>query len=197
VGRLAAVKDQPTLARAFCALIKRAPQCRQYVRLAIVGDGPLREECLRILRGADAEKLAWLPGTRNDIAVLMRGFDVFVLPSRAEGMSNTVLEAMATGLQVVATAVGGNTELVEDGVTGRLVPSGDEHAMADALHLYVTRPDERTRHGHNGLRRIDAEFRIEKMVSAYEGMYDTLLSLNERRHSRIARFGAAWTRVRP
>ena len=94
------------------------------MRLVIVGDGSTRAECLALLADAGVESLAWLPGERADVPDLMRTFDVFALPSLGEGISNTILEAMATGLPVVATRVGGNAELVEEGVTGTLVPAG-------------------------------------------------------------------------
>ena len=78
-----------------------------------------------VLRAAGIESLAWFAGARNDVPAMLRGMDCFVLPSLAEGISNTILEAMATGLPVIATEVGGNCELVVDGVTGSLVPPAD------------------------------------------------------------------------
>src|SRR5580765_3810363 len=94
------------------------------------------------------EKYAWLPGNRDDVARIMRGFDLFVLPSLAEGISNTILEAMASGLPVVATAVGGNPELVENGRTGQLVPPAEPMAMAQAMLCYYTDTAECKRQGH-------------------------------------------------
>ena len=137
VGRLQTVKDQPTLARAFVELVRAHPVAREVARLAIVGDGPLKEECGRILKDGGVLELAWLPGQRGDISKCLQAIDVFVLPSIAEGISNTILEAMATGLPVIATAVGGNPELVVDGKTGTLVPSGDPAAMAAAMRRYL------------------------------------------------------------
>ena len=101
------------------------PGSERWLKLAMIGDGPLREQAARLLADAGLAQNAWLPGNRNDVPRVMRGFDLFVLPSLAEGVSNTILEAMATGLPVVATAVGGNTELVEEGVTGTLVAPDD------------------------------------------------------------------------
>src|SRR5262249_30644882 len=111
VGRMQTVKDQITLVRAFLHLLDSAPELRGRLKLVVVGEGPLRGQSLRLLRAAGAEPLAWLPGERADVPEIMRALDLFVLPSLAEGVSNTILEAMASGLPVVATRVGGNPEL--------------------------------------------------------------------------------------
>ncbi|MCL4696100.1 MAG: TIGR03088 family PEP-CTERM/XrtA system glycosyltransferase, partial [Burkholderiaceae bacterium] len=103
VGRMMTVKAQPDLARAFVLALQRTPALRERLRLVMVGEGPLRAEALAILEAAGAGSLAWLPGERDDIPEVMRGLDAFVLPSVAEGISNTILEAMATGLPVLAT----------------------------------------------------------------------------------------------
>ena len=132
VGRMQAVKDQVTLARAFVHAV-RTGTAKASMRLVMIGGGPLRSEVERVLEEAGMRALAWLPGERSDVAEILRGLDCFVLPSLAEGVSNTILEAMASGLPVIATRVGGNPELVEDGVTGRLVPAGNDVAMAEAI----------------------------------------------------------------
>jgi sugar transferase (PEP-CTERM/EpsH1 system associated) len=176
VGRMAAVKDYPTLVRAFLSLLATEPALRDRIRLAIVGEGAAREACLRLLRDAGAESLAWLPGERHDVPDLMRAFDTFALPSLGEGISNTILEAMASGLPVVATQVGGNPELVEDGVTGRLVRPGDPQAIAAALRDYVLRPELAQGNGTAGRRRTEKQFSIPSMVEAYLGVYDAVLA---------------------
>jgi hypothetical protein len=106
----------------------------------------------------------------------MRGFDVFVLPSLAEGISNTILEAMATGLPIVATRVGGNPELVEEGRTALLVPSNDPHAMAAAIEVYVDDAAKRAQHGAAGRATAEARFSLQAMVGAYLGIYDRALA---------------------
>ncbi len=171
VGRMHGVKDQVTLVKAFIRLITRHPRYREAVRLVCVGEGPLRPECESILERAGLRDLAWLPGARDDIDVVLRGLDVFVLPSTAEGISNTILEAMATGLPVVATGVGGNPELVDDGVTGTLVTPSDEAAMADALHRYTGDPRLRREHGMEGRRRVGEEFSLAVMMRRYDDLY--------------------------
>jgi sugar transferase (PEP-CTERM/EpsH1 system associated) len=176
VGRMAAVKDYPTLVRAFLMLLAAAPGLRSRLRLAIVGDGPEREACLRLLADADATSLAWLPGERGDVPELMRAFDLFALPSLGEGISNTILEAMATALPVVATRVGGNPELVTEGVTGALVPPADPAALAAALRAYVDDAALGQKHGANGRRRVEEGFSIDAMVAGYRAVYDSVLA---------------------
>ena len=116
-----------------CRRCELAPALRERARLVMVGDGPLRAECQAVLDAARPRRLAWLPGERSDVPDVMRGLDAFVLPSLAEGISNTILEAMASGLPVIATDVGGNAELVGAGRRGHLVPSDDVDAMAQAM----------------------------------------------------------------
>ena len=103
-----------------------------------------------LLRSAHVEDLAWIAGERDDVPELMRAMDLFVLPSLREGISNTILEAMATGLPVVATRVGGNPELVDAGNTGELVPRGDPVSMAGAIDGYFRKPEKALKHGIQG-----------------------------------------------
>jgi sugar transferase (PEP-CTERM/EpsH1 system associated) len=177
VGRMEMVKDQVTLVQAFLHLIETYPRARIKVRLVIIGDGVLREQSLRLLKKAGAEHLAWLPGERSDIPELMRAMDLFVLPSLAEGISNTILEAMASGLPVVATRVGGNPELVEEGRTGLLVPPADPAAMAKAIHTYLDHPEQLARHGQAGRERAEIRFSMETMVDNYLAVYDSVLKV--------------------
>ena len=175
VGRMAHVKDFPTLVRAFLRLLADQPELRKQLRLVIIGDGVSRSECLELLHAADAGHLAWLPGERGDVAEIMRALDVFVLPSLGEGISNTILEAMASGLPVVATEVGGNPELVEQGLTGKLVPAGDPAAMAQALLEYASDSGQVQAHGLAARAKIEACFSMAAMVTSYLGVYDRVL----------------------
>lgn len=185
VGRLEAVKDQVTLARAFVALIKRYPMAAKRVRLVIAGDGPQRREVEQALATGGVSDLAWLAGERADVPEVLRGLDCFVLPSLAEGISNTILEAMASGLPVVATRVGGNAELVEDGLTGRLVPAADSEAMASAINAYINDPQAVKRHGKAGRQRVLQRFSLERMVEEYHALYDALLMGTKAQTSRL------------
>ena len=176
VGRMAAVKDYPNLVRVFLRLLKEetAPQSR--LRLLIVGEGSSRRECIEMLREAGAEAKAWFPGERADIPELLRAMDLFVLPSLGEGISNTILEAMSTGLPVVATRVGGNTELVkEDECTGKLVPSGATETMTDAISTYYRNPDLLDSHGKSARKLIESKFSMEAMTNSYLEVYDKAL----------------------
>jgi len=176
VGRMEPVKDPLTLARAFVRLVTADPNARERVRLAVIGDGTLRRETLQILSAAGVEKLAWIAGERNDIPDLLGSLDLFVLPSLREGISNTILEAMASGLPVVATNVGGNPELVVDGETGMLVPPSNPVTMADAIRSYLKDPVKLQRHGQAGRKRAVEHFSIEKMVEGYLRVYDEVLA---------------------
>ena len=175
VGRMDHVKDQCTLARAFVQAVRVQPEARDRVRLIMVGDGALRAECERILEDGGARELAWFAGERNDIAGIMRGLDCFVLPSLAEGISNTVLEAMACALPVIATRVGGNTELLDDGVTGQLVGADDPPALARAMLKYFDDVALARQHGHAARDRVERSFSLDRMVDSYHHLYLTEL----------------------
>jgi sugar transferase (PEP-CTERM/EpsH1 system associated) len=171
VGRMDPVKDQCTLARAFVLALQMNPAARNRMRLVIVGEGALRAESERILEDGGARELAWFTGERNDIPEIMRALDCFVLPSRGEGISNTILEAMACALPVVATRVGGNAELVEDGLTGRLVPAADPAALAQAIVNYFENSTLAHRHGCAGRNRVEENFSLDRMVDSYHELY--------------------------
>lgn len=175
VGRLEHVKDQVNLARAFVHLAETMLGAHQRLRLVIIGEGSLRAEVESVLREAGLQDLAWLPGARDDVPALLRALHLFVLPSQAEGISNTILEAMACGLPVVATAVGGNAELVVADQTGQLVPANDPVALAKAIRIYLDHPEQIDLHGAAGRRRVEQQFSMEAMVGAYLNVYDTVL----------------------
>jgi sugar transferase (PEP-CTERM/EpsH1 system associated) len=176
IGRMAEVKDQTTLARAFVELLNRFPAERRRLRLTLVGEGPLRAEAMDVLKLAGIDNLAWIPGERSDVPELLRGMDIFVLPSLAEGLSNGILEAMATGLPVVATRVGGNGEMVDDGHTGFLVDAANPGAMASALGRYISNPSLLRSHGEKARQRAEADFSIGAMVAGYAAVYDLVLA---------------------
>ncbi len=175
VGRMQTVKAQPVLARAFVRALQQQPALRDRLRLVMVGDGPLRAECEAVLQQAGLSDRAWFAGERGDVPDVMRGLDCFVLPSLAEGISNTILEAMASGLPVLATAVGANGELVAAGETGLLVPAGDVPALADGLLRLAGDPAAAAAMGQAGRRRVEQRFSLESMVAAYDGVYRRVL----------------------
>lgn len=171
VGRMQTVKNQTALVEAFLGLLARHPPLRERLRLVLVGDGPLRDQCAARLAAAGAQDLAWLPGDRDDVASIMRSLDCFVLPSLAEGISNTVLEAMASGLPVIATDVGGNADLVGHGQTGLIIPPDDLNALTDALEQMTEAPDVAAAMGRRGRDLAQARFSLQSMVTRYHDLY--------------------------
>jgi sugar transferase (PEP-CTERM/EpsH1 system associated) len=175
VGRMAEVKNFPILVRVFIRLARLHPNFAQHARLVIVGDGVERQICLDLLDKSGLSKLAWLPGERNDVAEIMRSMDAFVLPSLNEGISNTILEAQASGLPVIATRVGGNVELVEENVNGLLVEPNDEEGLARALQDYSENPALMRQHGSAAREHVEQVFSISAMVQSYETVYRQML----------------------
>lgn len=176
VGRLHPVKDPLNLVHAFVQLVHSDVTLKDYLRLIMVGAGPLREKCQQILAETDTAALAWLPGHHDDIPGLMRLLDLFVLPSLREGMSNTILEAMASGLPVIATQVGGNPELVEENRTGMLVPPANSMRLAEAIGSYLRNREKLRQQGQAGRAKAEKDFSIEVMVRRYAQVYDDVLN---------------------
>ena len=178
VGRMQTVKDQTTLARAFIRTLEIAPELKDRLRLVMIGDGPLKAQSQSLLEQAGYEELAWLPGERNDVPEILRGLNCFVLPSLAEGISNTILEAMASGLPVIATDVGGNGELIKAGKSGELVPVGDVEAMASRIVGYARDHRKARVAGQVGRASVESQFSLAAMVQQYKGLYERLLNRN-------------------
>ncbi len=172
VGRLDPVKGYPVLVRAFARLRPLRPD----LRLVIVGEGPAREPLLDLARDLGGGDRVILPGPREAPEEVYPAFDVFALPSRSEGLSNTLLEAGASGLPLVATRVGGNLRVVEEGVTGRLVPAGDAEALAAALGEILDHPPLRRRMGRAARLRTEEHFGLPRMIRAYDSLYRDVLS---------------------
>lgn len=173
VGRMAEVKAPLNLVEAFVRLTRRRAGDR--LRLVMVGDGPLMPQVRAKLVEAGLSDLILLPGKQENVAEWLRVMDVFVLPSLNEGISNTVLEAMATGLPVVATDVGGNSELIEHGKTGMLVAPNDVEALCGALQSYIDDPRLVGAHGVAARAKAEQQFSLQAMVDAYVRVYDELL----------------------
>jgi sugar transferase (PEP-CTERM/EpsH1 system associated) len=188
VGRMEIVKDQITLARAFIRALEMQPNFRDRLRLVIVGEGILRREVEALLGEAALMPLCWMPGERNDVDQIFSKLDCFLLPSRGEGISNTILEAMACALPVIATAVGGNVELIEPGRTGELVPAGDFETMAHEILAYASNPGKAQAAGRAGRARVERFFSLDTMVERYRKLYDEQL---EAALPRMQRVGAA------
>lgn len=173
VARLDKVKDHVGLLTAFKLLrdSRRESDCR----LVIVGEGPQRATLERQVAQLGLDDSVRLLGNRGDVAELMAECDVFALSSIAEGMPVTLMEAMASGLPVVATDVGSVASVVADGVTGMLVRAREPRALADALATYADDESLCHRHGEAGRVRVTAQFGLDAMVTAYTALYDELL----------------------
>lgn len=171
IGRLQPVKNQVALARAFIRLLQKYPGATARARLVIVGDGGLRAEIEQTLAQGDALKYAWLPGARDDIPEVLLMLDCFVLPSHAEGTSCTLQEAMACGLPVIATAVGGTPKLVEEGITGYLIQPDDDEALVDNMWHYMNNPQLAKVHGSIARKRAVANFGIDSLVDSYDRLF--------------------------
>ncbi|MBV8665076.1 MAG: TIGR03088 family PEP-CTERM/XrtA system glycosyltransferase [Burkholderiaceae bacterium] len=174
VGRAQDVKNHAALVEAFVLLRKMLPEKAPRLRLVIVGGGPLLDSLSQQAAAAGIAEAVWLPGARNDIPAILRSFSIFALPSIAEGTPGSVLEAMSTALPVVATRVGGVPAVVEEGVTGMLVPPSDPQAMAQALARYIEQPQLAKQHGLAGRVRVERQFNMQAMVAGYLQLYDTL-----------------------
>ena len=170
VGRLDPVKDHRALIQAFAPL----SHADLPARLVIVGEGPMRTVLEAEISALRLTERVRLLGERQDIPELLKTLDIFVLPSMAEGISNTLLEAMASGLPVIATRVGGNPELVEHGKNGWLVRTGDTSELTQALKTYVADAALRRLHGSCGRQRAEQYFSLDRMAAGYAEIYYSL-----------------------
>lgn len=171
VGRLSTVKDYPGLLRAMALARQEVPE----LRLVLVGDGPEREELHRLRQELNLVDAVELPGEQTDVAAWLSRGAFFVCSSVTEGLSLAILEAMACGLPVIATRVGGNAELVVDGETGLVVPPGDPAALAAAMVRLSRDPALGAAMGQRGRARAEAHFEIRQMMRHYEQLYREVL----------------------
>jgi glycosyltransferase involved in cell wall biosynthesis len=172
VGRLHEQKGVDTLLRAFARL--RADRPDATIALRLVGDGPLRADLEALARelGVDAEFL----GGRDDVDTLLEDADVFVLPSRAEGMSNALLEAMTLGLPAIVTNIPGNADVIRHEENGLLVEPDDPDGLAAAIGRLLDDGALRGRVGRAGRETVEAEYALDRVASRYVALYEELLS---------------------
>lgn len=168
VGRLNGAKDHANLLQAMALLVKQ----RRDVHLAIVGDGECRDELDDLATDLGLRQFVSFLGRRGDVSHLLTAFDVFVLSSRTEGYSLALVEAAATALPIIATDVGGNGEIVSDGVTGRLVPKEDPHALCDAMLQLADARERREAMGLAGQAWARSEGSLAAMANAYQTLYE-------------------------
>ncbi len=165
VGRMVELKCHRNLIEAFARL--GLPNAW----LMLVGDGPLRAELARQAEAAGAARQILFTGERSDVSAVLAASDLFTLASRTEGLSRSILEAMAAGLPAVVTRVGGNPELVADGESGLLVPPNDVAALAQALRTLAEDGGLRSRFGAAARQRVEAEFSLDRMAERYLALY--------------------------
>lgn len=185
LGHLEAGKGCHDLLHAMRTIVAAVPQAR----LLLCGDGQ-RDEAHALVAALGLQANVDLPGwvDAGERAALLDAATVFVLPSHAEGLPMSLLEAMAHGVPVVATAVGGIPEAVRDGVEGVLVAPGDIGALADAVLGLLDDPDARMRLGAAGRERVRTEFSSTRMIATLEDLYENLAAGEARQSGRRARY---------
>ncbi|MDO8463176.1 MAG: glycosyltransferase family 4 protein [bacterium] len=183
VGTLTPKKD---VAMFLDAIARLAPAVRARMAVTIAGDGPLRGELAARVAASGMSDVVTFAGAVADVPALLAHQDVFVLPSRTEGLANAALEAAAAGLPLVLTRAGGNPDLVSDavveeavggmrrGATGILVPPGNAAALADALAWLLTHPEERLRMGAAARALVEQRYRLEQVAAQYEALCTAL-----------------------
>lgn len=169
--RLIPLKGLSCLIQAVALLRLEFPR----VRLEIAGAGPERNALETEVQHLGLKDHVHFLGWQRNLGVVWPNWDIFVLPSLAEGFGMSVLEAMGAGLPVVGTSVGGLPELIEEGRTGYIVPPSDVAALADRLGCLVRDPEQRCAMGAAGRKRARDHFSVDRMVSEIEAIYDSLL----------------------
>ena len=174
VARFHPVKDHETAVRAFAEALKFIPTAM----LCLVGDGGQRQTIETLCAEMDIQDQVRFLGVRDDVAQLIPGADVFMLSSLSEGVSVTLLEAMAAGLPIAATDVGGNPEVVEHGMTGLLSPRGDPNALGANLVTLLQDPAQRQAFGRAGRARLLEVFTQDRMHREYTDLYGQLFGMS-------------------
>jgi glycosyltransferase involved in cell wall biosynthesis len=168
VAALAAHKGQRHLVGAAAQVVRQLPD----TRFLIVGEGELREALERQIKELGLDRHVVLAGFRPDALGLMKSFDIFAMSSLTEGLGSAILEAMATGLPIVATRAGGIPEAVRDGETGLVVPPHDDAALAAGIVRLLQDANLRARFGQSGRERVVEEFSVERLVAGTARVYE-------------------------
>ncbi|RLB79057.1 MAG: hypothetical protein DRH24_13525 [Deltaproteobacteria bacterium] len=172
VSRLDRVKDHITMVDAFADVLSKGKECL----LMIVGDGPERENIERRVQELGISDHVRMVGFTDEVPGHLAAMDLFLQPSREEGLSITILEAMASGVPVVATPVGGTPEMIEDGVTGRLVAIGDSRMLSSVMIEFLEEPQKFSLMAERALKRVKESFTLSTMANEYEKIYREVLS---------------------
>lgn len=186
VANLRPEKNHETLIAAAALLSHDCPP----LRYVIVGDGERRSELEALARDRNVEHLIEFAGHRDDVPALLAEADAFVLPSRSEAFPNGLLEAMAAGLPVIASGVGGILDLVDHGRTGLLVPPGDAQALAAALKRLASDPTRAQALGDAARGDVLARYSFDRMVRGFESLYETELGGRHLARAQTAQAGA-------
>jgi glycosyltransferase involved in cell wall biosynthesis len=165
------VKDLHTMLEAMSVVAKARPRAR----LVLMGDGPLKHDLTATIEQLGLGSVVRLPGWRRDATQLLPALDLFVLSSLSEGISLALLEAMAAGVPVVATGVGGNLEVLREPSSGLLVPPRSPRDLADAILSLIDDPGKRGALSAGGRERVEAAFSLKRMVKDYEALYASLM----------------------
>jgi glycosyltransferase involved in cell wall biosynthesis len=168
VARLHPQKGHQYLITAAAEVVERYPN----VRFVFVGDGILRAELERLVDNLKLKDKILFLGFRHDVDELLHTFDIFVLPSLYEGLPNVVLEAMACGKPVIATAVDGSPEAITDGVSGILVPPKDSDALSKAILHLLENKKMRVEMGKKSRKKVTDYFSLEKQMQQFQILYD-------------------------
>ncbi|PCI66338.1 MAG: hypothetical protein COB38_10305 [Gammaproteobacteria bacterium] len=177
VGRLVEVKNYPSLIRAFAIVIQKQPKAR----LALAGDGPERKLLEALIEELGLKHKVFLMGRREDVPSVMNAYDIFVLPSFREGLSNTILEAMSSALPVVVTNVGGSPEIVIENKTGHLFEVSQSSQLADLLDSLMTDRKKLQTMSEDARKHVVENYSLETMVNNYQQTYRDLLGITKMR----------------
>jgi sugar transferase (PEP-CTERM/EpsH1 system associated) len=172
VARFDRIKNIPSLIKGFAFCHSKFPE----TRLLLVGDGEEMEQIRRLIRQLDLEDVVSLPGKRQDVHRCLRALDIYIQPSHYECMPVTILEAMSSGLAVIAPRVGGIPEIIVDDYNGILLDYPGPEAIASALARLVVNQDMRCRYAINNRDLIERKFSLKSMVQAYERYFDSIIN---------------------
>ena len=174
VGRLVSTKGVHILLKAFNQILEKGISAR----LHIVGDGPEKEKLLSLAQELQVTGTTHFHGSLNNVAPLLQKSDIFILPSSVEGLPNTLLEAMSCGLAVVTTRVGGNSEIIEDGINGLLIDPDNPQQLTNALMKILSEKGLAKKLGGKARKSIESRFSIDHITTEYENFYKELFTVN-------------------
>ncbi|MGM0609113.1 MAG: glycosyltransferase, partial [Candidatus Muiribacteriota bacterium] len=173
VGRLDKIKNFDLLIFAFYMLAKN----NSHIKLVIAGNGAERNYLKKIVKKLSLDNKVFFTGEVKEIQNIYKLMDIFILPSKNEGISNTILEAMSSGLPVITTRVGGNEELIEDGKQGFLIKPDSMYDICKAVQKYIDNTDLISNHGKNARKKAVKDFALDKMVLKYTSLYQEIMDL--------------------